>query len=406
MALWITAKPEVFSRREEEDKLLLLHPGQRGLPPLFLLGHPAPLVWEAIGAGVQLGELLRRVEGKGIPSDAALGTLSVLQRSGLVTCEPPLEAGDVQGAAAADVLLDPWQYQFSRRCLKSPWYVLWEVTEACPRRDECFYCYRPDTPFVEAGIGASTRIIDEIVRSEVPFVTLLGGEPLCHRGIDDIIARLRSHRIYVKVISNGVMVDEIVAGRLEAAGLNQIALSLDGLDQETSDASRGAGAFAAFRSALAHLKARDLKISISLTVSSAVFEQLDRLPAFCRDVGVDEVYFSPLRAVDRARFPVGVSPLDFHQMARLHEVAEDLSRGPLNIVSLRECSCGRSSCVIHADGGVSPCPFGSGVFGNILEEDLGGIWSRMNDVALRLEGSSTCFRHYDAPAEVSAAKQK
>jgi len=391
----LAKSPSVFARSEDDEKLLLLQTHDSELPPLFLMTPPGAALWAAIGDGADLHEVLRRAEDSGVSADQAMGIVDVLARNRLISCDPSVAAGLPVDDAADEILLDPWRYQFSKTTLERPWFALWELTDACPRRGVCSYCYRPDTTGAEPDFADRGPIIDELLRCEVPFVTLLGGEPMCYEGIYDVIARLRAGGRFVKMISNGVMIDEAAAQRLADVGLNQIALSMDGLDAATSDASRGAGAYEKVLEALERVKPLIPKVSISLTVSSAVFPQLDDLQDFCRRLGVNEVYLSPLRAVDRARYPEGVTSLSSGQMARVHEIAARHCRDGLNIVSLKECSCGRSSFVIHADGGLSPCPFGSAVFGNILDDGLAAAWSRMNDAAIRLEGSSTCFRHFD-----------
>jgi MoaA/NifB/PqqE/SkfB family radical SAM enzyme len=293
---------------------------------------------------------------------------------------------------------DPWGYQFAQPFLARPWFALWEVTDRCPRKGECVFCYRPPNDATEPDRATWERVVAEIFANEIPFVTLLGGEPICHPDVQRIISRLRARNIYVKIITNGVMADEPTAQALAEAGLNQAAVSFDGLTEAVNDLSRGPGAFATAVNGVAWLRAAVPRVSLSLTISNRSYTQLDDLPRFCEALGVREIYLSPLRATADKPYPAGLAPLNPLQMTALHERAEALNEQGLKVVGLRECSCGRSSVVIHPNSDVSPCPFAESRFGNLQGEDLAAIWSRITGAAAQLgpvRAGATCFRRFE-----------
>jgi MoaA/NifB/PqqE/SkfB family radical SAM enzyme len=392
----VSIAPDVFSRVEDSDKLLLVRPGGASSPVVRLLRAPARDLWHALAAGGSVEALVASVEGPPECPDAAYRILSLLKADGFITGDLPGETVG-RSADANGLSLDPWAYQFSSPCLDRPWFALWELTDRCPRKQDCAFCYRPK-PGMDPTVEECARIVDQITRERVPFVTLLGGEPLCHPEVFAVIAALRARAVFVKLITSGALVDEAVAEKLAHAGLNQVAVSLDGLTPEVNDRSRGAGSFdfavAAVRTLQRHLP----RVSLSLTVSGDSLPQVDALPGFCRDLAVDEVYISPLRPVAEVRAPASGRPLTAEETARLQESIAACNAAGLKVIGLRECSCGRSSCVIHPDGRVSPCPFAARDFGNVHDEDLAVLWTRMNAEARRIgpvRASSACFRRFE-----------
>ena len=392
----INASREVFSRIEDDRHLLLVRPNGSDSPLVHLLGDPAPEVWRFVDGGASPEELAPFRE-----NAAVRDVFHHLFHHRFIEFDPfPEPHEERRETQLAGCYRDPWKYQFSKPYLSRPWFVLWEVTDRCSQKGKCLFCYRPDVAPPDPGPAQCERIIQQLVASEIPFVTLLGGEPLCHGGILDIIVRLRSHNIYTKVITNGLLVDDDLAARLGVSGLNQVAVSLDGLDAEVHELSRGEGTFERAINAIGCLQRHLPRVSISFTVSSRSFEQVDSLTTFCGRHGVREVYISPLRGKNGQQRPLGADPLSNAQMASLHEKVAARNREGINVIGLRECSCGRSSCVIHADGRFSPCPFADSYFGNIYDEELTAIWSRVNDVAVAVGGvpaGGYCFRRFESP---------
>jgi len=347
--------------------------------------------------GASVGEITGRSEDFRSTDRKVEGTLALLDNLGAVLSEPGLGIDPEDRPERAE-LLDPWEYQFSRPVLDTPWFVLWEITGACPAGWHCKFCYRSDTDSAGPNPEETDRIIEQLVSADVPFVTLLGGEPLCHDGLYDIIRRLRSNRVYVKIVSNGALLDDEAARRLEDAGLNQVALSIDGLTREVNDATRGEGSFDTVLSAIRALSGRRVRTSISLLVSKETLRQFDLLPEFHRRTGVSEIYLSPCRITSNIPDTFSAEPLDPVETRELTERVASLNKNDLKVVFLRECSCGRSSVVIHPDGSVSPCPFAKGSNGNIYTNDFVDIWSDITgmDAAGRgVRAGSYCFRNFE-----------
>ncbi|MFP4120582.1 MAG: radical SAM/SPASM domain-containing protein [Coleofasciculus sp.] len=401
----ISRSEDVFSRIESDNRLFLLKP-KDGQPPIVqLLNESALSLWNRIENSALLDDILRDDWDNRLRT-----TFAYMLHNGFIQCHPPVNIEPIIDAASIGLYQDPWQYQFDRLTLKSPWFVLWEVTERCPLKKRCLFCYQPDEITIDDPSPEEyEQVISELITNKIPWVTLLGGEPLCYNKLTDIISQLRSHRIFVKVITNGLLVTKENAVQLGEAGVNQVAVSLDGLDRETHDLSRGEGAFDKTLIAIETLKQRVPLVSLSLTVSNKTFEQLDYLPEFCQELGITEVYISPLRATSNTSIVPGFGSMTSEQYSQLRDKIASCCRSDLDVINIPECSCGRSSCVIHADGSFSPCPFAQNAYGSIYKEGLATLWSRANKVAEeigRIIPGSYCFRRHEQEAIVSLGNKK
>lgn len=109
-----------------------------------------------------------------------------------------------------------------------------EVTKRCNAR--CNFCdyWKTKKENVIDDYGPIIKKIDPMI------VTLTGGEPLLRRDLPDIIRNIRKAvpTIYVAMITNGSLLTIEKAKELHEAGLDQLSLSVDFLD-ERHDESRG-----------------------------------------------------------------------------------------------------------------------------------------------------------------------
>jgi MoaA/NifB/PqqE/SkfB family radical SAM enzyme len=103
----------------------------------------------------------------------------------------------------------------------------------------CFEKFR--TPRPERRLEEWHEVIDFLARFK-PRIHLSGGEPLLYKGIDELIARLKLHRLYVAITTNGFFLEQH-ASVIVKQGVNAITVSIDG-PRDVHDHIRGvAGSF-------------------------------------------------------------------------------------------------------------------------------------------------------------------
>lgn len=173
--------------------------------------------------------------------------------------------------------------------VNSPRLVFWEMTTGCNLR--CIHCRASATELMSPD-DLSTRecldIVDQLAEY-APFILVLsGGEPLWRRDVFDIAKHAVSKRIRVALATNGTLVDETMAHRIQDAGIVRVAISLDGADRATHDSFRGhAGAFDAAMHGIRCLQEVGISTQINTTVSKHNAHQLPEMVELAKRVGVN-----------------------------------------------------------------------------------------------------------------------
>jgi len=179
-----------------------------------------------------------------------------------------------------------------------PWPLVIKLvlTHQCNLR--CEGCFQQGA-FAEGGEGTvelDVAIVERLLREmgpRRPDFILTGGEPLLHSRFRDLLERLREHRCYTTLCTNGTRLghyrDTVRANRY----LSYL-ISLDGTE-EVNDAIRGKGVFRKVTEEIRFIKSlkRPPYIGIQLTLRES---NIGGLFAFCRemvDLGVDWILLNP-----------------------------------------------------------------------------------------------------------------
>jgi MoaA/NifB/PqqE/SkfB family radical SAM enzyme len=91
----------------------------------------------------------------------------------------------------------------------------------------CTYCNEYDKVSNPVPLDEMNRRIDKLGELGTAIVTISGGEPLMHPELDDIIRRIRSHKMIAGLISNGYYFTPERIKRLNDAGLDSLQISID-----------------------------------------------------------------------------------------------------------------------------------------------------------------------------------
>jgi MoaA/NifB/PqqE/SkfB family radical SAM enzyme len=112
--------------------------------------------------------------------------------------------------------------------MKSPHHPI--VAHIIPIRRcnlSCAYCNEYDKVSEPVPIDEMLRRIDQLAALGTTAITISGGEPLLHPGLDEIIRRIRSHGILATLITNGYLLTIDRIERLNRAGLDYLQISID-----------------------------------------------------------------------------------------------------------------------------------------------------------------------------------
>src|SRR5258706_865199 len=91
----------------------------------------------------------------------------------------------------------------------------------------CTYCNEFDDSSNPVELAEMFRRVDRLAEMGTAVMTISGGEPLLHPELDQIIARMRGHRILTGIITNGYLLTAERIERLNLAGLEYLQISID-----------------------------------------------------------------------------------------------------------------------------------------------------------------------------------
>lgn len=275
-----------------------------------------------------------------------------------------------------------------------PMAMLAELTHRCPLA--CPYCSNP----VEL-----TRISSELTTEDwarafrqaaelgVLQVHLSGGEPASRRDLVEIVHAARDAGLYINLITSGIGLTEARLRDLDAAGVDHVQLSLQGIEAEMADWISGySGSWARKMQVAEWIR----QIGFPLTLNAVVHRQnMDRLPEM-----IDLAESLGARRIE-------VATVQFHGWADLNRKAlmprmEQAVQARQTVLEARERLKGRmvidyvpadhharfpKSCMggwgstglnITPEGKVLPCHAAETIkgitFENIRDRDLSDIW--------------------------------
>jgi MoaA/NifB/PqqE/SkfB family radical SAM enzyme len=127
--------------------------------------------------------------------------------------------------------------------LRAPLLVSWQITRDCDLA--CLHCCTGSAPGKrlpdELSADEAFRLADDIIREQVPYVMLCGGEPLEVPHFLALAERLGHAGVQLKIETNGQRLDRATAERLARLPVRSIQISLDGESQASYGAQRPGG---------------------------------------------------------------------------------------------------------------------------------------------------------------------
>src|SRR6266545_1673667 len=101
-----------------------------------------------------------------------------------------------------------------------PRLVLWQLTTGCNLR--CIHCRANSTELMspeDLNYRECCGIIDQFAEYAPMRLVLSGGEPLWRRDVFDLAQRAKSKGLGVALATNGTLIDETMADRIDDAGI-------------------------------------------------------------------------------------------------------------------------------------------------------------------------------------------
>ncbi|HEX75938.1 MAG TPA: radical SAM protein [Dehalococcoidia bacterium] len=312
-----------------------------------------------------------------------------------------------------------------------PFLVSYSITTQCNLT--CKHCYSEatDKPAEdELTTKEALRLIDELSDWGIGLLVLDGGEPLCREDCLEIASYASKKGIITGIGSNGTFIDTAMAREMKAAGIQSIAISIDGADAKTHDAFRGkSSAFAEALAGAAACKAAGLAFQFNMVIRKETAPQLPTMLNLAVTSGANAAEFFDLVEAGRAKrecrgqslepeqrkqvmewlaqaqidcpilirvcaCPMYPLTLQQRQIQPKHFPAQMLARIPYYG---RGCAAGMPSgyIVIRANGEINPCMLLQINLGNVRQQSLRQIWdesSTLNQLRSRKFLKGECGR--------------
>lgn len=183
-----------------------------------------------------------------------------------------------------------------------PGFAQFAITNAC--NAACAFCgfsvdKLPRSQYVYVSLDDARASIDILYKQGVRYLVLVGGEPLMHRDVFDMIRHAKARHMQALICTNAGLFTRDTVDRLIEAGLSSAIMSIDAATAKThEDNRRLPGVCAKIAEANASFHAKGVQTTASVTISRLVARDLESLPAFLRSIGFESVTFSyPLRSL-------------------------------------------------------------------------------------------------------------
>ena len=274
--------------------------------------------------------------------------------------------------------------------LSAPSFVAWQVTRDCNLA--CLHCCTdsaPGRPFPnELTRQESLSIADQIVKSQVPYVLLAGGEPLIVPHFFEIARVLGEGGVYLKIESNGQIFGEKEAEKLSRLPIRSLQISIDGATQAVYSKMRPGASLekALFACRAARKFNLPLEITfaptkINISEAAAVIDLAASLGAFRLNTG----HLMRLGTAAKLWGKLNLSSAEYEKFYNLLEMKEKEFSGKMEILfrpfSIQEDLLAKkiaspSTILILPDGRVRVSGFLPYTCADLRKETLIQAWER------------------------------
>ena len=308
----------------------------------------------------------------------------------------------------------------SKKILSSPIMLNLEITDAC--NIKCRHCYnfwREDPTSANNKLNKEKidRLVEKISEAGVFHVVLTGGEPFANFEILEYsLACMTKKGISTSVNSNLMLVSAEKIQRLREAGLDHVLTSMVSCDAKTNDyLMNKEGALETIIEGIKTTIAGGIRVSVNMVISEVNFDNIYHTAKLCSELGVQRIFGTRLVPSVNLEEPTESEMKLDQESARkgldqLIRAKEDFGIGIGTLVSYPLCLLGDlkkyrdfvgrgcpaksgTRMSVNADGTAHACTHEEEGYGNILDEGIEEVFSRMkswHDGSYLFEGCKDC----------------
>jgi len=176
----------------------------------------------------------------------------------------------------------------------APLMVVWNLTWRCNLR--CKHCYENagllggKKGAEELSLDEKLAVVDQLADSFIPTLSISGGEPLIHPHFWPVAERARARGLYMSLNTNGTLITDEVAARLEELDFAYAGISIDAPTREIHDSFRGVpGSWDKTIAGVKRLAKTSVCTILSFTITSQNYKTLPDIFKLAEDLGMDKV---------------------------------------------------------------------------------------------------------------------
>ena len=186
--------------------------------------------------------------------------------------------------------------------LRAPLFVSWQLTRDCDLA--CLHCCTDSAPGKhladELDAGEAMRLAGEIIRNDVPYVMLCGGEPLRVPHFLAVAECLGRAGVQLKIETNGQSFDAALASRLAELPIRSIQISLDGDTEDVYANQRPGASLARAHAACRAVREAGLPLEVTFAPTRLNIHQAEAVIDRARDLGAFRFNTGKLMRIGRA----------------------------------------------------------------------------------------------------------
>ncbi len=281
------------------------------------------------------------------------------------------------------------------------------LTARCNQR--CLHCYGDygmSVPSNELTGKEWDSVFEDLVKNNVFYVNISGGEPTVHPDFLEILKSLQRHELHFIITTNGLFNEKILNGLIEVKDLLiGIKISLDGPDYISNGYIRrnvrkeiSESDFNRTIKNLRMLKEKDIPFTIATCIHKGNVDRMDDLLSLVLKLKPISWFISTIstsgRSFDNLNIFASDSEVEKEKWDRIKNIcnSNDIFVNYIDMPFATatkteekfyyQCPAARSFCEINSDGLVSPCPLARVnipseflKFENIRDKSIKDIWN-------------------------------
>jgi len=274
-----------------------------------------------------------------------------------------------------------------------PYTLVAELTYRCPLR--CVYCSNPlDYARHRDELDTATwlRVFSEAEELGVVQLNLTGGEPLLRDDLEELVAGARALELYTNLITSTVPLQRARLERLRAAGLDNVQVSVQDADAESSDRIAGMRCFDHKLEVARWVKDLGMPLTLNIVLHRANLDRVGEMIALAEKLQADRLELANTQYLGWALVNRQALMPTREQLAGARALAADARarlKGRMEILFVtpdyyaeypKTCmdGWGQRFIVVSPDGLALPCHAARTIptltFDNVRDRTLGDIW--------------------------------